>query len=228
MRRWAQAGRRCFASKTNFLAASRVWPTVRLQSLPSAMLSTRPSWFCCTHASSAGSLDAGPQVLSSAPLSFVQPVTGGVGEERVAAHASSLQQERRWCSVLRQGGTEILGAEHLLAALECCGVDNARIEIEGGNGKWRRWLACACAGGGWQRPQLPVSVGAADLCAHVVLPAAELPIVDGSALGWASEVQRCGLRAAPAAADATAPRGIASPDEVWGRLEGACKGVPCI
>ncbi|PSC74552.1 UDP-3-O-[3-hydroxymyristoyl] N-acetylglucosamine deacetylase 2 [Micractinium conductrix] len=104
-----------------------------------------------------------------------EPVTGGVGEERVAAHASSLQQERRWCSVLRQGGTEILGAEHLLAALECCGVDNARIEIEGGN---------------------------------------ELPIVDGSALGWASEVQRCGLRAAPAAADATAPRGIASPDEV--------------
>ena len=41
------------------------------------------------------------------------------------------------------------GGEHLLAALECMGVDNARIEIEGGR---------------------------------------EVPIVDGSAIGWVQEI----------------------------------------
>lgn len=40
--------------------------------------------------------------------------------------------------------------EHLLSALEGCGVDNARIEIEGGS---------------------------------------EIPIVDGSALGWVLNIQ---------------------------------------
>lgn len=45
----------------------------------------------------------------------------------------------------------VQGAEHLLAALEGMGVDNARIEIEGGN---------------------------------------EVPIIDGSALGWVIEIHR--------------------------------------
>ena len=42
------------------------------------------------------------------------------------------------------------GVEHLLSALEMLGVDNARIEVEGGS---------------------------------------EIPIVDGSALGWTVDVQ---------------------------------------
>lgn len=51
------------------------------------------------------------------------------------AHVSSLMQQGPNCtSVLEQGGFGVWGAEHLLAALECCGVDNARIEIEGGKG----------------------------------------------------------------------------------------------
>eukprot|EP00195_Chlamydomonas_chlamydogama_P005783 CAMPEP_0202901626 /NCGR_PEP_ID=MMETSP1392-20130828/14362_1 /ASSEMBLY_ACC=CAM_ASM_000868 /TAXON_ID=225041 /ORGANISM="Chlamydomonas chlamydogama, Strain SAG 11-48b" /LENGTH=544 /DNA_ID=CAMNT_0049588215 /DNA_START=73 /DNA_END=1704 /DNA_ORIENTATION=+ len=53
---------------------------------------------------------------------------------------------------------EIGGVELLLSALEACGVDNARIEIEGG---------------------------------------AEIPIIDGSALGWVMEIQYAGLRPAP-------------------------------
>lgn len=100
------------------------------------------------------------------------------------AHASSLRQQGPSCtSVLEQGDAELWGSEHLLAALECCGVDNARIEIEGGK---------------------------------------EVPIVDGSALGWANEVLRCGLRTAPTqqAADAPAARAVLAPQEVVTVQEG--------
>ncbi|KAI3434519.1 hypothetical protein D9Q98_002592 [Chlorella vulgaris] len=85
-----------------------------------------------------------------------QPICGHPGEDRMQAHVSNLQPGHEWCTVLAQGDEAIWGAEHLLAALECCGVDNARIEIEGGQ---------------------------------------EVPIIDGSALGWAAEVQRTGLKA---------------------------------
>ncbi|PRW20734.1 UDP-3-O-[3-hydroxymyristoyl] N-acetylglucosamine deacetylase [Chlorella sorokiniana] len=54
-------------------------------------------------------------------------------------------------------GAAVWGTEHLLAALECCGVHNARIEVEGGK---------------------------------------EMPIIDGSALGWASEILRAGVQVA--------------------------------
>ncbi|KAL4433595.1 hypothetical protein ABPG75_000036 [Micractinium tetrahymenae] len=107
-----------------------------------------------------------------------EPAMGQPGEARVPATVSSLRQQGHSCtSVLQQGDAEVWGAEHLLAALECCGIDNARIEIEGGK---------------------------------------EVPIVDGSALGWANEVQRCGLRAAPTqqAADALAARAVLAPREM--------------
>jgi UDP-3-O-acyl-N-acetylglucosamine deacetylase len=58
------------------------------------------------------------------------------------------------CTALRGGSLRVLGPEALLAALEGCGVDNARIEIEGGE---------------------------------------EVPVIDGSAQGWALEVQKAGL-----------------------------------
>ncbi len=65
----------------------------------------------------------------------MQPAVGQAGEARMPAHVSSLMQQGPNCtSVLEQGGFGVWGAEHLLAALECCGVDNARIEIEGGKG----------------------------------------------------------------------------------------------
>lgn len=64
----------------------------------------------------------------------MQPSTGHAGEYRLLADVSSLQQGHRWCTVLAGAETVIWGAEHLLAALECCGVHNARIEVEGGKG----------------------------------------------------------------------------------------------
>lgn len=66
---------------------------------------------------------------------FLQPICGHPGEDRMQAHVSNLQPGHEWCTVLAQGDEAIWGAEHLLAALECCGVDNARIEIEGGQGE---------------------------------------------------------------------------------------------
>ena len=53
-------------------------------------------------------------------------------------------------------GDRVESVEHLLAALEACGVDNARIEIEG----------------------------------------PEVPIVDGSSLGWTIEIERAGVTVA--------------------------------
>lgn len=55
--------------------------------------------------------------------------------------------------------------ESLLSALECCGVDNARIEIEGGE---------------------------------------EVPVADGSAMGWAINIVVAGLQPAHAAGDSKA------------------------
>ena len=68
--------------------------------------------------------------------------------------------------------------ESLLSALECCGVDNARIEIEGGE---------------------------------------EVPVVDGSAMGWAINIVVCGLQPAHAAGDSAAepqPRRAHKPSKV--------------
>ena len=62
----------------------------------------------------------------------------------------------------------VVSVEHLLAALEACGVDNARVEIEGGP---------------------------------------EVPLLDGSALGWCLNIQQAGLRPATApGSDAHVPR----------------------
>jgi len=79
-------------------------------------------------------LDSALTGVGNAPHAS-QPLSRSPGEMRLPAHVNSLQQGPRWCSVLREGNTEVWGAEQLLAALECCGVDNARIEVEGGRGK---------------------------------------------------------------------------------------------
>lgn len=55
---------------------------------------------------------------------------------------------------------------------------------------------------------------------HATLCPAEVPIVDGSALGWANEVLRCGLRSAPThqTADAPIARAVWTPEKVRGAL----------
>eukprot|EP00803_Ostreobium_quekettii_P000538 evm.model.scf_2108.3 EVM.evm.TU.scf_2108.3 scf_2108:18090-20197(-) len=58
---------------------------------------------------------------------------------------------------LGDGEGTVGGVEHLLSALEACGVDNARIEVEGGP---------------------------------------EVPVLDGSAMGWAQAIQEAGLTSA--------------------------------
>lgn len=76
-------------------------------------------------------------------------------EEYVPAHIDHLSSGDNFFSVsLGEGRNKVVSVEHLLSALEACGVDNARIEIEGGP---------------------------------------EVPVLDGSALGWVLEIQNAGL-----------------------------------
>lgn len=84
------------------------------------------------------------------------PAEGFEGEVRVPASCESIVEEENnpFFQVLGKGENQICGAEHLLSALEACGVDNARIEIEGGQ---------------------------------------EIPVLDGSAGGWATEIHVAGL-----------------------------------
>lgn len=75
-------------------------------------------------------------------LSDMQPCSGGLGEARLPAQVCNLQQGQSRCTVLGlDDGTAVWATEHLLAALECCGVDNARIEVEGGTGKLMCFVA---------------------------------------------------------------------------------------
>lgn len=59
----------------------------------------------------------------------------------------------------------------------------------------------------------------------VPLPLAEVPIIDGSALGWATEVQRAGLRPAPGAAGAevAAPLSAVALQEVCALMSGGVR-----
>ncbi|KAL3153399.1 hypothetical protein ABBQ38_011737 [Trebouxia sp. C0009 RCD-2024] len=52
----------------------------------------------------------------------------------VDAHLDSVSEHphARYCTTLGEGEDRVQSVEHLLSALEACGVDNARIEIEGG------------------------------------------------------------------------------------------------
>ncbi|CAG9465346.1 unnamed protein product [Pedinophyceae sp. YPF-701] len=55
------------------------------------------------------------------------------GEPRVDAHVSYLVSESPHYLTLQSDSMVVRGAEHLLAALEASGIDNCRIEIEGGS-----------------------------------------------------------------------------------------------
>lgn len=173
------------------------------------------------------------------PCPVSQPVAAQPGEPRLPAHVNTLQRGHRCCSVLGQGDGAIWGAEHLLAALECYGVDNARIEVEGGKGECCSErsdlpLACDVPATGcpvcswlWPRPK--------QLCSRCLVGggclSAEIPIVDGSALGWASEIQLAGLRPAPSASTAEdgAARDVAAPSQAstWASPSALVLVLPC-
>lgn len=83
----------------------------------------------------------------------------------------------------------VLAPERLLAALEACGVDNCRVEIE-----------AAAEDEGEEAGDVDASD---DPLASVL----EVPVMDGSALGWCLWVQSVGLRPAPVPEEATMGRG---------------------
>ena len=106
------------------------------------------------------------------------------------------------------------GPEHLLSALEACGVDNARIEV--------RRIACSLA--------FKLAPTRADvrclLTNNVQIEGGrELPIIEGSALGWCGELQKAGLREAPATAAGAAPKTAPALQEV-GWWQGGGFGLP--
>ncbi|XP_039124732.1 probable UDP-3-O-acyl-N-acetylglucosamine deacetylase 1, mitochondrial isoform X1 [Dioscorea cayenensis subsp. rotundata] len=61
-------------------------------------------------------------------------VVGGVGGQvTTIAAAIGNAEDSPLCTTLSRAGARVRTVEHLLSALEACGVDNCRIEISGGN-----------------------------------------------------------------------------------------------
>ena len=93
-------------------------------------------------------------------------------EEFVRAFISNAEAYNGAATLLTGDDLSILSPEALLSALEACGVDNARIEIEGGADEGD------------------------DSGVQDIGPMLEVPVVDGSALGWVLEIQKAGLKEA--------------------------------
>ncbi|BDA45737.1 probable UDP-3-O-acyl-N-acetylglucosamine deacetylase 5, m [Coccomyxa sp. Obi] len=113
-----------------------------------------------------------------------QPVGPRPSEGVLQASLDNVVEGQHMLTSLSDGNMHVHSVESLLSALECCGVDNARIEIEGGE---------------------------------------EVPVVDGSAMGWAINIVVVGLQPAHAAGDSTAelqPRRAHKPSEVVTVQEG--------
>lgn len=105
------------------------------------------------------------------------PMVRDPDEETVLATIEAAESYGDVTTILRNGGFYVMSPEGLLSALEACGVDNARIEIEGGS---------------------------------------EVPIGDGSSLGWVLEIQKAGLCDAPSHPEipSSLKRRAAAPNEV--------------
>lgn len=93
-------------------------------------------------------------------------------DRSVAATVDYASVYRGAAVVLNGDQVRVLSPEALLSALEACGVDNARIEIEGGGD----------------------DVSTLDDRGSVMPPTLEVPVVDGSALGWVLEIQKAGVK----------------------------------
>ncbi|KAK9904226.1 hypothetical protein WJX75_007256 [Coccomyxa subellipsoidea] len=92
-----------------------------------------------------------------------QPVRRVANEPILQASLENVVEGQHMLTSLSDDETfHVHSVESLLSALECCGVDNARIEIEGGE---------------------------------------EVPVADGSAMGWAINIVVAGLQPAHAAND---------------------------
>lgn len=96
-------------------------------------------------------------VLSTTTRPEEDPVSREEGEEVIEGEIGNAEVYGETTTLLRSasGNGYVMSPEALLSALEACGVDNARIEVEGGS---------------------------------------EVPVADGSALTWALEVQKAGVR----------------------------------
>jgi len=104
-------------------------------------------------------------IFASMDKGVEEPTSRGADEEVVEADIGRAEVYGETTTLLRSasGNSYIMSPEALLSALEACGVDNARIEVEGGS---------------------------------------EVPVADGSALTWALEVQKAGVRACDGGSDA--------------------------
>ena len=79
-------------------------------------------------------------------------------EDYILCNIDNVLTSSPYATTLGELELSLTSVEALLSALEACGVDNCRIEVEGGR---------------------------------------EVPVLDGSALGWVLEIQQSGLRPAP-------------------------------
>ena len=104
-------------------------------------------------------------IFASMDKGVEEPTSRGADEDIVEADIGRAEVYGETTTLLRSasGNSYIMSPEALLSALEACGVDNARIEVEGGS---------------------------------------EVPVADGSALTWALEVQKAGVRACDGSSDA--------------------------
>lgn len=107
-------------------------------------------------------------IFASMDKGVEEPTRRGADEEVVEAEIGRAEVYGETTTLLRSasGNSYIMSPEALLSALEACGVDNARIEVEGGS---------------------------------------EVPVADGSALTWALEVQKAGVRACDGGSDSGNP-----------------------
>lgn len=97
-----------------------------------------------------------------------EAVERGDDEVYLPASVSVAKSYLNVAVILEGQSYDILSPEAILSALEACGIDNARIEIETG------------------------SDATLELNENGT-PIIEIPVVDGSSLGWALEVQKAGV-----------------------------------
>lgn len=115
-------------------------------------------WLCAEYLIE--EIDDSLVVESANDATIEEPTPRKDGEEWVPATINAAEIYGGVASMLKNGNFYVMSPETILSALEACGVDNARIEIEGGS---------------------------------------EIPVADGSALTWALEIQKAGIREAPVA-----------------------------
>jgi UDP-3-O-[3-hydroxymyristoyl] N-acetylglucosamine deacetylase len=138
-------------------------------------------------AADADAAGSAPPSPAEAPVPRSGP---GAGEVDATAANAAVAPSGRSTQLGAEGcPTSFLGVEALLSALEGMGVSNARIEVEAGAA--RSGVVVTHHDDEDESSSLPAAL--------------EMPVIDGSALGWAVEVARAGVRPAPPRPDARGP-----------------------